>query len=42
MSHPERQGAIEKLIKDSLIKSVTPAKAGVQVFESTGFRRSPE
>jgi hypothetical protein len=30
------------LERDSLNKSVTPAKAGVQVFENTGFRLSPE
>ena len=29
-------------LRDSLNKSVTPAKAGVQMSESTGFRLSPE
>jgi hypothetical protein len=28
--------------KEGLIKSVTPAKAGVQSIENTGFRPSPE
>jgi len=29
-------------LKEGLIKSVTPAKAGVQSIENTGFRPSPE
>jgi hypothetical protein len=30
------------LSRDSLNKSVTPAKAGVQALEDNGFRLSPE
>ena len=31
-----------KMSKDPLNKAVTPAKAGVQIFENTGFRLAPE
>jgi hypothetical protein len=34
--------AVPAFLKDALIKSVTPAQAGVQVVDFPGFRLSPE
>jgi hypothetical protein len=40
--HRQSQAGEPDSTGDSLNKSVTPAKAGVQVLESHGFRLSPE